>query len=181
MPRDEEAAESVWRYGLHFPPESCERAAAEASKDVGIDPLAIDASRTELTLHQPPGLGQTRQQRLRDRRAQAEAPRQRAHREGAMRAGEAQHEIPRGIADRLEQRVGKAGRQRRAEAVAVARRIFHRDVASLAREVDRDDSPRALELGDRRRGVVHRGSRLDLLARQVADAKQEIVNAVRRS
>ena len=103
--RDEEAAERVGRHRFHFPPEPCERAASQAAKDVGIDPLSIDASRTKLTLHQPPGLGQTRQQRLGDCRAQAEAPRQRAHSEGRVRAGEAQHEIPCRIADRLEQRV----------------------------------------------------------------------------
>ena len=128
MPRDEEASECVRRNGLHFAPEPRERAAAESPEHVGIDPLAFDAAWPELSLHEPSGLGQARQQRLGDRRAQAESPRERVDGERTMRAGESQREITGRIADGFEERVRKAWWQACAEAVAVSCGVFHRDV-----------------------------------------------------
>ena len=108
MPRDEKPSESVRRDRFDFAPQSCERAASQAPEHIGIDPFALDAAGPELTLHEPPRFRQARQERLGDRRAEAESSRERINGERTMRASESQREIAGWVTDRLEQGLGNA-------------------------------------------------------------------------
>ena len=66
VPRQQEPPERVGLDRLDLLPQPRERAAAQAAQDVGVDPFAIGAARTELALDEAARLGQPRQQRFGD-------------------------------------------------------------------------------------------------------------------
>ena len=105
VPRRRETVRARRRDRFDLAPQPRERAAAQAPQHVGIDPFALDAAGPELAFDEPPRFGQSRQQRLGDRRAEAESSRERVDGERAVRAREAQREIAGRIAHRLEQRL----------------------------------------------------------------------------
>ncbi len=72
-----------------------------------------------------------------------------AQREGAVGAGEAADEFEDGMRDGLKQRDGKAGRQRDAEGIAIAGRIFGGDQAAFSGNAQFEQAARTDEAGDR--------------------------------
>ena len=100
--------------------------------------------------------------------------------EGPVAARVAGDERAQGVGHRLEERVGHAARRHRAQRVAVAAGVLGGDQAALAREVDPDGAPLAHQgLGDLGRAPRLGKAGGDLVGRQVADAAQQVVEAVR--
>ena len=94
----------------------------------------------ELAFDQAPALDEALERERDDGDAEAVAARDVVRRERAVRAREAEHEIADRIGDRLQVALGDAVRNRRAEGVAVARRVLDGDEALLARDGDLEDA-----------------------------------------
>ncbi len=111
--------------------------------------------------------------------AQGEVPRHVAGGERAVRARIAHHQVEQRIADRLEERRRQPGRQRRAERVAVAAGVLDGDEPRLAADRQAQHPAGADQRLDRVGGAAgDRAAHLDAGGGQVADAQQQIVDAV---
>ncbi len=95
-----------------------------------------------------------------------------------MRACEAHHEVTQGVLDAREQRLGDSRRQREAEAVAIPGHVLDGDEASRPTRRQLDGAA-----GDQQRlrpgctlGLGGPGD--DLVTRKVADAQQQVVDAI---
>ena len=100
--------------------------------------------------------------------------------ERPVRARVAQHQIAQRIADRLEQRVRQAGRQRHAERVAIARRVLDGDEPRLAGDRQRAARRRActsvsIAVGGRRASTPRAARSPRASGRR---AQQQVVQAV---
>jgi len=127
------------------------------------------------------GFRQSLQHGLGHGNAQAVAVGKHRRVEGAVRTGESQHEVAGRVAHWLEQRLGKARRQGRAERVAIPGDVFDRDVPPLSRNRERDDAACLLEVFDLAACLWHGAARLDLVRCEIADLNQQVVQAVSRS
>src|SRR5437867_2569684 len=101
--------------------------------------------------------------------------------ERAMGARVAMDEIAERVADRGQECGGNARRQRGAERVAIAARVFDGDVAWRAGDDDREHPPLAYENLDRSRDIGGRRPLRELIAREVTKTEEEIVHAVGRA
>src|SRR5438552_12694418 len=99
------------------------------------------APRTELALEQLACGGQAPGRGLRRGGGPAVAAREIVRGERPVRAAVPVREIAARIAHGGEERLGQAGRERDAEAVAVTARVLHRDVARLPRHGEGEDAP----------------------------------------
>ena len=181
MPGDEKAAQRIGIDRLDLLPQAGKRSDAEAAQHAGIDPLAPAAAGSELAFHQLPGGGELQHERVRHAHAKAISRGELTRGERPVRSRIAQREIARGIAHRLEQRLGQSGWQRHAERVTVAGDILDRDVPALVRNRQRHETALEHELANRAARVGDRAARVDLVDRQVADAQQQIVQSVLRA
>ena len=134
----------------------------------------------EFALHEATRVTKAREQRFGDRGAEAESFCELVDREWTVCARKSLREVAGGIANRLEQLWRQTWWQPGAQRIAITCGIFYGDVALLGRNLERDDAPRSFEIVDPAFGVGHRGTRDDFFATQIADAQQQIVNAVGR-
>src|SRR4051794_2447673 len=94
--------------------------------------------------------------------------------ERAVRARVTAQQFEQWTVDRLKERSRDAWRQRHANRVAIARGVFHGDEARFARDADADGTSRGGELLD----VAASGTRLDFGDREIAEAKEKVVDRV---
>src|SRR6185436_1078034 len=154
-------------------PQLRQRAPADDLQHLVVAPLALRAGRTKLAFDQLSALDEALQRGRDDGDAEAVAVRDVVRRERTVRARIAQHEIADRIGDRLQIALRESGRKRRAEGVAVARRVLDGDEALLARDLHFEDAP-LLEQ------VLHVDGRAcrDLVRAQIAEAEQEVVDRI---
>ena len=181
MPRDQEPPEHLRLDRLHLLPQPRQRAPPQAPQDLRVAPLAAVAAGPELAFDHAPGIGEALQRGLDHCRTQSQARRHVRRRERAVGAGVAPHQVRHGVGRFLEQRLGQALRQRRAQRIAIACRIFDGDEPFLAGHAHAQDAPLGEELGDGRLREVRCRARAQLLARQVAQPQQQIVHGVGRT
>ena len=179
LPIGQEAPERARVGRLDLAPQRGEARAAQPPHHLGVAPLAPRPARAQLAAHQRPVGLEGRQRRLDGPRLERVAARELGRMEGPVTAGVAGHERPQRLGHRLQERLGHAARRHRAEPVAVAAGVLGRDQAPLAGQVDPDRAP----VGDQRLGDLLGPPRLgharrDLVRAQVADAAQQVVQAV---
>ena len=160
-------------------PKLGERPAPQHAQHARVRPFPPRATRPKLAFDEPSLAAQTQQHGLRRGRPEP-VPRGEVGRgERRVRARVAQREVAQRIAHRLQQRVGDADRQRDADAVAEARRVFGRDESRVAGDAHVQRAPRGDQLLDARGHVDRDRPFGDLAARQVAERQQHVVHAVR--
>jgi hypothetical protein len=178
VPGGEEAAEHLGLHRLDVLAQGGERAAAQRAQHVLVAPLAAVAAGAELAFDDASGGRQPLQRGVHDRYAEAETCRRIRRRERPVRARIAPHQIADGIGGGLEQRGRQPLRQRRAEAVAVPRGIFHGDEPRFAGQPDRHRAPGRHEGLDGRARDARQRAGLDLGGREIAEPEQQVVHAV---
>ncbi len=178
LPRGDEPAEHGGLDGLHLLAQAGERAAAQGAQHVGIAPLAMGSARPELAFEQLARVRHVTERRVRDAAWQAEPLREFFRGEGSVSARVPVHEVADRVADGSEERVRHAGGQRHTERVAVAARVFHRDVARLPRHRHREHAPLTHEPFHRARDLRRHGPPRQLFAREIAEAEEQVVHAV---
>ena len=98
--------------------------------------------------------------------------------ERAMRAGIAANRLEHGMRHRLQQRGGQARRERDAQRVAIACRIFCGDQPALTRDADFQQAAGPDEPVNVRQEMGRNRTARDLFARQIAQPQAKIVNTV---
>jgi hypothetical protein len=146
VPRHQEAAEGRGIHRLDLLSQLRERSLPHVAQHFGVAPFAAAAPRPELAIGHAAGGAQAHQRRIDHGAAQAQARAQIAAGKWPVRARIPAHEVADRIGDRLEQRLGQAGRQGCAQAVAIARGVFNRDQARLPRDAHLDGAPLGREL-----------------------------------
>ena len=178
LPRRRKSAEHLLIDRFDLVPELRERSAAQHAEHAGIGPLAPRAARAELAFDQPSLDRQAREHGFGRRGAEAVPHGEVRRREGRVRARVPEREVAERIANRLEQRLGDADRQRNAEGVAEARRIFDGDEARIAGDADRQDTARGGERPHARGDVHGDRSLADFVFREIPERQEHVVDAV---
>ncbi len=181
LPGGEEPGERDRVDGLDLAPQLRERPAPEQAEDLGIAVLALGATGPELAGEQRARVDQPVERVLDDARREAPAARRLRPEERPVRAGPAGEQPVERPDDRPEERLRHAGRRARADPVAVARDVLHRDPALLAADPRTHGAAGRRELGqvDRRLDATADGPRTGLVRREVAEAAQQVVDLVR--
>jgi hypothetical protein len=138
----------------------------------------MDSAGTEGALDEPPFGGEPSQDPERALARKVESENQIVEREGAVASSVTQHEVSRGIGDRRQEGVGDSRGQRDPDRIAIAARVFDRDVAPLATQTDLDGTPGGDETGESGLRNPRLAPLADLVLREVAEAEQEVVDSV---
>ena len=178
LPRGCEAPEHRVLDRLDFVAQPREGAAAQHPQHAGVGPLAARAAGPELAFDQTTLGGEPHQQRLGRRRAQAVPRCEIKGGERRVRARVAQCQIAKRIAYRLQQRLGKADRQRHAERVAIARGVFDGDIPRLTGDGDRQHTARRNQHLDAGGDIRAQRAPAHLVAGEIANGEQHVVNPV---
>ena len=180
MPRHGKTRQRTLLNRLDLLAQPRERALPQRAQYAGVDPLAAMSAGTELALDDGPDHRELAERALHERWADAEATREVADRErtvGARVAASERGKWPR-LAD--EERIRKALRHHGAERVPVFRGVLGGDEARFVRDVHVHDAALPRQILEPFVNVrAHDRARGDLVAREVAEAKQELVHAIR--
>ena len=180
VPRDGEAAERVLLDRLDLAAEARERSPAQRAEHAGVAPIAAHRTRPEHALDDRARVAQAPKGLRHGGGDQAEAPGHIGRRERSVRARVAPHQRREGIRLALEEGVRQPERQRDAQRVAVASGVFGGDETPVAADFHLDRAALRHQSADpvvRRRGV---GAANDhLVAREVAEPEQQLVEAIR--
>ena len=178
LPARREAGERPLVGRLDLRAQGGERGAPEPAQHLGVAPLALRAARAQLAPHQLAGPFEAGED---GGEVEPVARLERAALERAVRArpaaDEALHRVRHVVEEGRRQPAGRDG----AERVAVEPGVLGRDPALLAADAQHDGAPAGLEL--REPGVerrARRGAHEQLVAREVADAAQHVVQGVGR-
>ena len=180
MPVREEAPERRGLDRLDLFPQLRERAALDAAEHVGVAPFARASARRELALEHPIPDGEPLQRGAHRRDSEAKTSGYRGEQERSVGARIARDEIAERLGDGLEERLREPARRHHAERVAEAANVLCCGVTTLARDVEADEPPIALQLHNpaRHRGRSA-GSRAYLGLGEIAYREQEIVQSIR--
>ena len=160
-------------------PQGRQRAPPQGRQHVGLAPLGPGLPWPELPLEHAARGRQGPQRPLDGRHAGAVARRQVAAAEGAVGARIARDQLGQRVVDRLQEGLGQARRRRHPQRVAQPAGVLGRQQARLAGHRHLDHAPLGQQL--RHPAVGRRGrlaARAGLVARQVAQAQQQVVQAV---
>src|SRR6185369_5214134 len=126
---------------LDLLPQARQRSPADAAERVGIAPLEPTPARAERAFDQPAGCREANEHRFDRREREAEPRRDVARRERSVRPPVALDQIAERVIGGLEERRWESRRQRRAERIAVSRRVFDGDDALIAADWQFDGPP----------------------------------------
>ena len=131
VPAGQQPDEGVLFGGYHLPAQAGERLAAHLLQHVGVAPFAVHALGAELAFEQFSIGMKAAEHRFDLRGRQAEARRGVGGGEGPVRARITAEQFEQRAVGGLEKHAGKAGRQRHAHGIAIARGVLHGDEARL--------------------------------------------------
>ena len=178
------AGEQTDEYGrldrLDLLAETGQRSAPHRLKDFRIAPLTSGAAGPELPFEQAARRGELLQQRMRRGPAETVARGELLGGERAVGARITTCEVRCRGWRRLQQRLGKTGRERNTERITITSGVLDWQHPGLAGNVHRDDAATAAELFERDRRV-DATARRHFRRREIAQTEQQIVNAVDRS
>ena len=143
LPVREEARQRVLLHRLHFAAQPGQRLAADLAQNLRVAPFAMQAAGTESAFEHAAFMRKLPQRILHRFGIQRKALRRLAQRERPMRARVAAHQFQHRVRHRLEQRNGKSRRQRNAQRIAIARRIFRGNQPLFAGDAQFEQAPRA--------------------------------------
>ena len=158
-----------------------QRPPTELAQDLGVDPLALPATRAELALHDTPVRRQVGQREADHLVRHAQTTGELCDGEGPVGAGEALDQVPQGRVDRVGVGRGQTDRDGHTERVAQAGGILGRGQALVAGDADRDDTTGSRSCGEpvvqrRQRGLGDADTQL--VGAQRAEHAQQVVHLV---
>ena len=179
MPADREAGQRALLDRLDLFAQTRERALPQRAQDAGVDPLGAVTTRTELAFDCRARRRQLPKRTEHQRWANADAPGEIGRGERAVGARVPAHERDQGTRIPDEERVGETLRDHDAQRVAVLRRVLGRDEARLERDRYANDAALLLEIREPLVDVrAADGARGDLVAPQIAEPQQQVVDCV---
>src|SRR2546428_1481137 len=141
VPAGQKACEGGGRDGLDLAPQACQRASAQRAEYVGVTPLALGATRSELAAQDAAALFQATQRVLDQRSRQTPTLGWIARGERRVRARPTQQQGLERARARLQEDVGNAAWRLYADGIAVARQVLDGDPALFPADARLESAP----------------------------------------
>ena len=178
LPVSEEASQCVLFNRFDFATQPGERFAPNLAQDFRVAPLAMQPAGTEAAFEYPAFYCELAKRVFNDRVIEGEAVSYLPQRKRAMGARVAANEFKHRLRNRLDQRNGQAGRKRNPESIAVAGRVLHSNKAALSSDAQLKQSSRAQKTVKQFEHCSVDNAPGKFFARQIAQAKKQVVDAI---